>query len=63
VIQPVNTMKEVEQTYPILKRYNDERYVLAQESGFGEGRLFRVLVDRQAVPSHIDQELALPCFR
>jgi hypothetical protein len=63
VIQPVNTMKEVEQTYPILKRYIDERYVLAQESGFGEGRLFRVLVDRQAVPSHLDQELGLPCFR
>jgi hypothetical protein len=62
VIQPINTMEEVEQTYPILKRYIDERYQLAQESGFGEGRLFRVLVDRQAVPSHVDQELGLPCF-
>jgi len=62
VIQPVNTMEEVEQTYPILKRYIDERYQLAQESGFGEGRLFRVLVDRQAVPSHVDEEIGLPCF-
>ena len=62
VIQPVNTMKEVEQTYPRVKRYVDERYQLAQESGFGEGRLFRVLVDRQAVPSHVNQELGLPCF-
>jgi hypothetical protein len=63
VILPVNEMREVEQAYPIVMRYIDERYELAQESGFGEGRLFRVLVDRQMTPSHVDQELGLPCFR
>jgi hypothetical protein len=63
VILPVNEMTEFEQTYPIVKRYVDERYGLAQESGFGEGRLFRVLVDRGAMPSHVDRELGLPCFR
>ena len=63
VILPVNEMREFEQSYPIVKRYIDERYVLVEESGFGEGRLFRVLADRQTVRSHVDDELGLPCFR
>ena len=63
MILPVNDMREVEQSYPIVKRYIDERYELAQESGFGEGRLFRVLVDRRAAPAHVDEQLGLPCFR
>ena len=63
VILPVNEVMEFEQTYPIVKRYVDERYVLVEESGFGEGRLFRVLADRQTVRSHVDDELRLPCFR
>jgi hypothetical protein len=62
VILPVNEMKEFEQTYPIVKRYVDERYELAMESGFGEGRLFRVLRDRRATASGVDAELGLPCF-
>jgi hypothetical protein len=63
VILPVNEMTEFERTYPIVKRYVDERYELARESGFGEGRLFRVLVDRRAIASSVDLELGLPCFR
>ncbi len=63
VIWPENEIREVEQAYPIVMRHIDERYELAQESGFGEGRLFRVLVDRHITPTHIDQELGLPCFR
>jgi len=61
-ILPVNRLDEIEGTYPIVKSYVDRRYELAQESGFGEARPIRVLVDRQAVPSHVDQELGLPCF-
>ncbi len=63
VILPVVELKEFEESYPIVKRYIDERYELAQESGFGESRSIRVLVDRQLTPSHVDQELGLPCFR
>jgi hypothetical protein len=63
VILPVNEMKEFEESYPIVKRYIDERYELAQESGFGESRPIRVLADRQLTPSHVDKELGLPCFR
>jgi hypothetical protein len=61
-ILPVNRLDEIEGTYPIVKNYVDRRYELAEESGFGEARPIRVLVDRQAVPSHVDQELGLPCF-
>lgn len=63
VIQPVNEMRELEEAYPIVKRYIDERYELAQESGFGEGRQFRVLIDRRVAATHSDEELGLPCFR
>ncbi|HVG55474.1 MAG TPA: hypothetical protein VM846_13640, partial [Vicinamibacterales bacterium] len=62
VILPVNEVREVEQSYPIVKRYIDERYELAQESGFGGGRPFRVLVDRKAAVTHTDEEMGLPCF-
>jgi hypothetical protein len=63
VILPVNEAREFEESYPTVKQYIDERYALAQESGFGEGRAFRVLVDRQATPTHTDEELGLPCFK
>ena len=63
VILPVNEVKEFEASYPIVKRFIDERYVLATESGFGEERPFGVLVYRQAVGSHMDEECGLPCFR
>ena len=62
VILPVNRVSELEQVYPIVKRYIDSRYTLAKESGFGESRLFRILVDREATPTHTDPELDLPCF-
>jgi hypothetical protein len=62
-ILPVDHAQEIEEVYPIVKRYLDEHYDVAVESGFGEGRPFRVLVDRNAVPSHVDSELGLPCFR
>ncbi len=62
VILPMNRLKELEQTYPIVREYVEARYEIAAESGFGEDRPFRVLVDRRAIPSHIDPELRLPCF-
>jgi hypothetical protein len=46
-----------------VKQHLDERYELAKESGFGEGRPIRVLVDRNIVPAHVDATLELPCFR
>jgi hypothetical protein len=61
-ILPMNRLKELEQTYPIVREYVEARYEIAGESGFGEGRPFRVLVDRRAIPSHIDPEMGLPCF-
>jgi len=62
VILPVYAVGEVETVYPVLKHYLDGRYTLAKESGFGEERAFRVLVDNQAVPTHVDAQLGLPCF-
>jgi hypothetical protein len=62
VILPMNRLKELEQTYPIVREYIESRYEIAGESGFGEDRPFRVLVDRRSIPSHIDPELGLPCF-
>ena len=62
VILPVYAVAELDSTYPILKRYLDSRYTLAKESGFGEDRPFRILVDRQHSPSLRDKELDLPCF-
>ena len=62
VVLPVYAVGELENVYPILKQYLDSRYTLAKESGFGESRPFRILVDRQATPTHTDQELDLPCF-
>ena len=61
-ILPVDQAAEIERTYPRVKRYLDLRYEVAKESGFGEGRLIRVLVDRNIVPTRIDSELDLPCF-
>lgn len=61
-ILPMNRLKELEQTYPIVREYIEARYEIAGESGFGEDRPFRVLVDRRAIPSHTDPELGLPCF-
>ena len=63
VIMPLNEVREFEEAYPIVKRYVDERYQVAQESGFGDDRPIRVLVDRRASPTRIDEELELPCFR
>jgi hypothetical protein len=62
VILPVNRVPELEQVYPIVRDYVYERYELARESGFGEDRPFRVLVDRRASASTLDPELGLPCF-
>jgi hypothetical protein len=62
VVLPVDQVGEIENVYPILKKYIDNRYRLAKEDGFGEGRPLRVLVDSQAVPTHVDTELGLPCF-
>lgn len=62
VILPVYAVSELESVYPILKKYLDGRYMLAKESGFGEGRPFRILVDREAAPARTDAELDLPCF-
>jgi hypothetical protein len=61
-ILPMNRLEELEETYSIVREYVESRYEIAAESGFGEDRSFRVLVDRRAVPSHIDRELGLPCF-
>ena len=61
-ILPVDQAAEIERTYPRVKAYMDGRYALAKESGFGEGRPIRVLVDRNIEPSRIDAELDLPCF-
>ena len=61
-ILPVDQAPEIERTYPRVKKYLDRRYELVKESGFGEGRPIRVLIDRNVVPSHIDAELGLPCL-
>ena len=63
VVLPVDQAGEIESVYPILKKYIDSRYRLVKEDGFGEGRPFRVLIDRLKTPSHSDHELGLPCFR
>ena len=39
------------------------RYEVAKESGFGEGRPIRVLIDRNVAPLRTDAELDLPCFK
>jgi hypothetical protein len=62
VILPMYAVGELQAVYPTLSQYVDSRYALAKESGFGEGRAFRVLVDKQANASHTDPELGLPCF-
>jgi hypothetical protein len=61
-ILPVDQAEEIERVYPRVKEYLDRRYELAKESGFGEGRPIRVLVDRNIEPSHIDAEADLPCY-
>jgi hypothetical protein len=61
-ILPVDQAEELERTYPRVKKYLDKRYEVAGESGFGEGRPIRVLVDRTVASSHVDAELDLPCF-
>ena len=61
-ILPVDQASEIERVYPLVKEYLDGRYELTKESGFGEGRPIRVLIDRNVVPSHIDAELGLPCL-
>jgi hypothetical protein len=61
-ILAMNRLADIESTYPRVKRYVDGRYVIAMESGFGEGRVFRVMVDRHLAPDHIDAELGLACF-
>ena len=62
VILPVYAVGELQAVYPTLSQYIDSRYTLAKESGFGEERPFRVLVDSRTMPTHIDAELGLPCF-
>lgn len=61
-ILPVDQVDDIERVYPRVKEYRDERYAVAKESGFGEDRAFRVLVDRNIEPLHVDAELDLPCF-
>jgi hypothetical protein len=61
-ILPVDQADEIERVYPRVKEYLDGRYAVAKESGFGEGRPIRVLVDRSIEASHSDSELNLPCF-
>lgn len=62
VLLPMNRLFDIEATYGVVKQYVDGRYVVAKESGFGDPRAFRVLVDRQRPPDHVDPELGLPCF-
>jgi hypothetical protein len=62
VILPVYAVEEVTTVYPTLWKYLGSRYRLANESGFGEERPFRVLVDSRKTASHDDTELGLPCF-
>jgi hypothetical protein len=62
VILPMDRLFDIDSTYVIVKRYVDGRYTVAKESGFGEGRPFRVLVDSQAVSTRLDEETGLPCF-
>jgi len=62
VLVPMNRLFDIDATYSTVKRYVDTRYVVAAESGFGDARAFRVMVDSQIAPDHMDPELALPCF-
>jgi hypothetical protein len=62
VLLPMNRLFDIDSTYAIVKGYVDTRYEIARESGFGEERQFRVLIDRHAVPIHPDAETGLPCF-
>jgi len=62
VLLPMNRLFDIDATYGIVKAYVDSRYMVAAESGFGEGRAFRVLVDPRIVPDHVDPELGLPCY-
>jgi hypothetical protein len=62
VILPAYAVEEVSTVYPTLWKYLESRYRLAKESGFGEERLFQVLVDSQKTASHDDPTLGLPCF-
>jgi hypothetical protein len=62
-ILPLDQVEEIERVYPRVKEYLDGRYEVAKESGFGEGRPIRVLVDRNVEPAGVDAELDLPCFK
>jgi hypothetical protein len=62
VLLPMNRLFDIDSTYAIVKGYVDMRYAVARESGFGEERQFRVLIDRRAVPTGSDAETGLPCF-
>jgi hypothetical protein len=62
VLLPMNRLFDIDSTYAIVKRYVDGRYVVAKESGFGDSRAFRVMVDPRITPDHTDPELGLPCF-
>ena len=62
-ILPVDQASEIERVYPLVKEYLDMRYEVAKESGFGEGRPIRVLIDRNVAPLRTDAELDLPCFK
>jgi hypothetical protein len=61
-ILPLDRVDEIKRVYPIVQQYLDQRFELAQESGFGEGRPIRVLVNRDVPPAHTDSELGLPCY-
>jgi len=62
VLLPMNRLFDIDATYGIVKKYVDSQYVVAAESGFGESRAFRVLVDPRIRPDHVDPELGLPCY-
>jgi len=62
VLLPMNRLFDIDATYGIVKKYVDSQYVVAAESGFGESRAFRVMVDPRIQPDHVDPELGLPCY-
>jgi hypothetical protein len=49
--------------FPLVDEYLRRRYSVAAESAFGEGRVFRVLVDARLTPTGTYEPLGLPCYR
>ena len=63
VIARVDSLEAFEVRYPIIHNYIEQRYVLADESTFGDnGSKYRVLVDPSRTPSGVYEPLSLPCY-